>query len=113
MENIDQNAAIQLVKHQLQPWFENIKKRQVKSPKVYIRDSGILHALLGLRNRSDLIGHPKCGASWEGYVIEESDLIRVSPCRFRHINKYGKYHFNVERERNREQLRPLRQPLNT
>ena len=46
----------------------------------------------------------------EGYVIEESDLIRVSPCRFKHINKYGKYHFNVERERNREQLRPLRQP---
>jgi len=46
----------------------------------------------------------------EGYIIEEKDLIRVSPCRFRHINKYGKYYFNVDRERNRRELRPLRQP---
>ena len=46
----------------------------------------------------------------EGYVIDESDLIHVSPCRFRHINKYGRYYFNVDKERNREQLRPLRQP---
>ncbi|MFH0764364.1 MAG: ATP-binding protein [Candidatus Omnitrophota bacterium] len=56
---------------QLRPWHANIKKRQVKSPKIYIRDSGILHTLLGLRTLSDVIGHPRCGASWEGYAIEE------------------------------------------
>jgi predicted AAA+ superfamily ATPase len=56
---------------QLQPWHTNIKKRQVKSPKIYIRDSGVLHTLLGLRTRTALLGHPRCGASWEGYVIEE------------------------------------------
>lgn len=56
---------------QLQPWHANIKKRQVKAPKIYIRDTGILHALLGLKTESDLLGYPRCGASWEGYVIEE------------------------------------------
>jgi predicted AAA+ superfamily ATPase len=56
---------------QLQPWHENLKKRQVKSPKVYIRDSGLLHQLLGIRTLPELLSHPKCGASWEGYVIEE------------------------------------------
>jgi hypothetical protein len=56
---------------QLQPWHENLKKRQVKSPKVYFRDSGLLHQLLGIRTLRDLFSHPKCGASWEGYVIEE------------------------------------------
>ncbi len=60
---------------QLQPWYANIKKRQVKAPKIYIRDTGILHALLGLKTESNLLGHPRCGASWEGYVIEE--VIRV------------------------------------
>lgn len=53
----------------LQPWHENLKKRQVKAPKVYVRDSGVLHALLGLTSRSDLLGHPKAGASWEGFAI--------------------------------------------
>lgn len=56
---------------QLQPWHENLKKRQVKSPKIYFRDSGLLHQLLGIRTTADLLSHPKCGASWEGYVIEE------------------------------------------
>lgn len=56
---------------QLQPWHENLKKRQVKSPKIYIRDSGLLHQLLGIRTLPELFSHPKCGASWEGYVIEE------------------------------------------
>jgi hypothetical protein len=56
---------------QLQPWHENLKKRQVKSPKIYFRDSGLLHQLLGIRNHRDLLSHPKSGASWEGYVIEE------------------------------------------
>lgn len=56
---------------QLQPWHENLKKRQVKSPKAYIRDSGLLHELLGIRSERDLLSHPRCGASWEGYAIEE------------------------------------------
>ncbi len=56
---------------QLPPWFENLGKRQVKSPKVYIRDSGLLHALLGIGSRRDLENHPKVGASWEGYAVEE------------------------------------------
>lgn len=60
-----------LVVTTLQPWFENISKRQVKSPKVFIKDTGILHALLGLEDVADLHGHPKVGASWEGFVISE------------------------------------------
>jgi len=55
----------------LLPWHENLAKRQVKSPKVYIRDTGLLHALLGLRSQSDLEGHPKAGASWEGFALEQ------------------------------------------
>jgi len=55
----------------LEPWFINISKRVKKSPKIYIRDSGILHSLLGLTNYNDLIGHPKLGASWEGYAMEQ------------------------------------------
>lgn len=55
----------------LQPWFENISKRQVKSPKIYFRDSGILHTLLGLNSQKDIENHPKLGASWEGFVLEE------------------------------------------
>jgi hypothetical protein len=56
---------------QLSPWHANLKKRQVKSPKVYFRDSGLLHHLLGIRSPLELQMHPKVGASWEGYVIEE------------------------------------------
>ena len=56
---------------QLSPWFENLGKRQVKAPKVYVRDTGLLHALLGITNRRDLESHPKVGASWEGYAVEE------------------------------------------
>jgi predicted AAA+ superfamily ATPase len=56
---------------QLQPWFENIGKRQVKSPKIYLRDTGLLHSLLGLVDLYSLAGHPKVGASWEGFVIEQ------------------------------------------
>jgi len=55
----------------LQPWFANLGKRQVKSPKVYIRDTGLLHYLLGIRTEQELLLHPRNGASWEGYVIEE------------------------------------------
>jgi predicted AAA+ superfamily ATPase len=52
------------------PWFENLKKRQVKSPKIFLRDSGLLHSLLGVADRDQLLGHPKLGASWEGFVVE-------------------------------------------
>ncbi len=54
----------------LPPWFENLKKRQVKSPKVYLRDSGLLHSLLGIADRDQLLGHPKLASSWEGFVLE-------------------------------------------
>lgn len=56
---------------QIPPWFENISKRQVKSPKIYVRDTGLLHALLFLRTRKQLMGHPKYGASWEGFAVEQ------------------------------------------
>ena len=56
---------------QLPPWHENLAKRQVKAPKVYVRDTGLLHALLGIANQRDLEHHPKVGASWEGYAVEE------------------------------------------
>lgn len=55
----------------LQPWFRNIKKRLVKSPKVYIRDSGVLHSLLGLDDYETLINHIQVGASWEGFILEQ------------------------------------------
>jgi hypothetical protein len=61
---------------QLPPWFTNIAKRQIKTPKILFRDSGLLHYLLGIRSMKDLLGHPKSGASWEGYVIEE--VLRVA-----------------------------------
>ena len=60
-----------LIVRQLAPWFANISKRQVRSPKVYVRDSGLLHRLLGLNQQVDLLGHPKVGASWEGFVVEQ------------------------------------------
>lgn len=63
---------------QLPPWQANLKKRQVKSPKVYLRDTGLLHHLLGVQSEQQLLSHPKCGASWEGYAIEET-LRSVEP----------------------------------
>ena len=59
------------VVRQLPPWFENLKKRQVKAPKIYIRDSGILHALLSIPDVVSLESNPKLGASWEGFAIEQ------------------------------------------
>lgn len=56
---------------QLQPWHVNISKRQIKAPKVYVRDSGLLHALLAVASEYDLLGHPKYGASWEGFALEQ------------------------------------------
>jgi predicted AAA+ superfamily ATPase len=60
-----------LVVRRLEPWHANLGKRLVKSPKVYLRDSGLLHALLGVRHSEDLSGHPGAGASWEGFVVEQ------------------------------------------
>lgn len=60
-----------LVVRQLQPWHANVQKRQVKSPKIYIADSGLVHALLGLESHQDVLGHPILGATWEGFVIQE------------------------------------------
>ncbi len=60
-----------LMARQLQPYFANIAKRQVKSPKIYMRDSGLLHSLLGVEDMKSLMVHPKVGASWEGFVIEQ------------------------------------------
>jgi len=57
---------------QLQPWYVNTKKRQVKSPKIYLRDSGLLHSLLTLPNKQSLLAHPQVGASWEGFVLEQT-----------------------------------------
>ena len=74
-----------LVIRQLSPWHENISKRQVKAPKIYIADSGVLHTLLGLRTLKDLEGHPKVGASWEGFVLEQvlhRLTARVDECFF-------------------------------
>lgn len=61
---------------QLQPWFENVSKRQIKAPKIYLRDSGILHHLLSLGTTHELNGHPKVGASWEGFAMEQ--ILRVA-----------------------------------
>jgi hypothetical protein len=66
---------------QLQPFHHDLKKRLVKSPKVYLRDSGLLHALLGLETPDDLLGHPSAGASWEGWVIEQ--ILAVVPPAWR------------------------------
>ena len=62
---------------QLQPYYANLKKRQVKSPKIYVRDSGLLHQLLGIDSMKNLFSHPKMGASWEGLVIEQ--LLKTEP----------------------------------
>ena len=67
---LDLLAGVFMVR-QLPPWFENLGKRQVKAPKIYVRDSGLLHVLLGVTSRRDLEMHPKVGASWEGYAVEE------------------------------------------
>ena len=68
-----------LLVRRLQPFHRNSGKRLVKSPKVYVRDSGLVHALLGLRTFNDLAGHPISGASWEGMVIE--NLLAAAPER--------------------------------
>lgn len=73
---IDLLADLLLVRR-LRPFHANVRKRLVKSPKVYVRDSGIVHALLGIMDYNSLAGHPVVGASWEGFVIE--NLLSVAP----------------------------------
>lgn len=68
-----------LLVRRLAPWHRNVGKRLVKSPKVFVRDSGIAHALLGLGTKEDVLGHPVVGHSWEGFVIE--NLLSVAPGR--------------------------------
>jgi len=69
--------------HQLQPWHENIGKRQVKSPKIYLRDSGILHALLNIADMHNLWGHPRVGASWEGFAFSQfTQIVRPAQLFF-------------------------------
>ncbi len=72
---------------QLPPWSENMKKRQIKSPKAYIRDSGLLHTLLGLESREQIERHPKVGASWEGFIVEH--LVRHLEARKEEIFFWG------------------------
>ena len=59
-----------LMVRQLQPWHQNLGKRQVKAPKIYFRDTGLLHALMGVADLPNLLTHPRCGASWEGFALE-------------------------------------------
>jgi uncharacterized protein len=72
-----------LMVRQLKPWHANVKKRQVKAPKVYFRDSGLLHLLLGIKTYKNLLEHPKIGASWEGYALEETlKMLAFDNCFF-------------------------------
>lgn len=78
------------VVRQLPPWHENVAKRQVRAPKVYVGDSGILHALLGLNSRDALVSHPKVGASWEGFVVRQiCHLLAARPEQCFHWSTYS------------------------
>jgi uncharacterized protein len=70
-----------LLVRRLQPWASNVKKRLVRTPKVYVRDCGLLHALLGIRDQEELLGHPVAGPSWEGLLIE--NILNVLPATAR------------------------------
>lgn len=75
---------------QLLPWHENIGKRQVKTPKIYIRDTGLLHYLLNVGDWHHLLGHPKAGASWEGFVIEQLlQIVRPPQAYFWGVHSVG------------------------
>jgi len=65
-----------LMIRQLQPWHENLGKRQVKAPKIYFRDTGLLHSLMGVKNLPALLAHPQSGASWEGFALEQ--VLRIA-----------------------------------
>ena len=71
----------------LQPWFQNVAKRQIKRPKIYFEDSGLLHALLGEMDEERIYAHPKVGASWEGFVVE--NLVRALGLRYEDCYFWG------------------------
>ena len=73
----------------LRPWHANLGKREVKAPKVYLADTGILHSLLGIAGMDDLLAHPKCGASWEGFALQE--ILRVMEMRRDEAYFWGLY----------------------
>jgi len=78
------------VVRQLQPWYENTGKRQVRSPKIYIGDSGVLHALLGLTTREQIVSHPKVGASWEGFIVQQIiHLLAARPAQCFHWSTHS------------------------
>ena len=84
------------VVRQLQPWYENIGKRQVRSPKIYIGDSGVLHALLGLTTREQIVSHPKVGASWEGFVVQQiTHLLAAHPEQCFHWSTHSGAQLNL------------------
>ena len=74
---------------QVQPWFVNLGKRQVKAPKIYLRDSGLLHSLLGIGDTAALVRHPKSAASWEGFALDQ--VLRIArpeeSCFWRHTRE--------------------------
>jgi hypothetical protein len=74
---------------QLQPWAGNTRKRLVKSPKVYIRDSGLLHFLLNISDYETLLGHPALGTSWEGFVLESIILSLSSKWQYSYYRTSG------------------------
>ncbi len=77
---------------ELKPWFENLGKRQVKQPKIFMRDSGLLHSLLGITDEVSLMNHPKLGASWEGFALEQIILqhdARPEECYFWGVHNQG------------------------
>ena len=76
-----------LIVRKLPPWYENLKKRQVKAPKIYIEDAGLLHALLGVESREVLLGHPKSGASWEGFAMQE--IVRLTGAAWEQCYHWG------------------------
>ena len=73
----------------LPPWFSNLGKRLIKSPKVYLRDSGVLHLLLGIRSQTDLAMHPSYGASWEGFALEQALIVHGSRNAFFYRTQRG------------------------
>ena len=82
-----------LFARRLTPWFENLKKRQVKAPKVYLSDTGLLHTLLRVQTEPDLLGHPKSGASWEGFAMHEA--VRILSTEWKECH-YWATHGGVE-----------------
>lgn len=102
------------IARKLQPWHENIGKRQVKAPKVYLTDSGLLHALLGLESLHALGGHPKVGASWEGFVLEQIiSWIRARPeeCFFWRAHTGAEVDLLIVRGNHRVAFRSSEPPL--